>query len=268
VRYGVIADIHANLHALQAVLPALRREGVDRYLCPGDLVGYGAFPNECVELVAGLEAVCVAGNHDLIVLGRLSDARCIALARESLRWTRDELAADARAYLAALPERADVDGGVVVAHGSLDDPQEYVTRSAQAAAQLAQLAQEAAGARHLLLGHTHVARAWGSRSGALDLRAGGRVSLSAPELFLLNPGGVGQSRERTLHARFLVVDLERREATFHAIPYDVEAARAALRRRGLQPASVHLPPSRLRTLARPLGRLKGRVRRLAARRST
>ena len=88
MRYGVLADIHGNLHALRAALGALGREGVDRYLIAGDLVGYGPNPNECVELVAGLDAVCVAGNHDLIALDRLSDERCPELARQSLRWTR------------------------------------------------------------------------------------------------------------------------------------------------------------------------------------
>ncbi len=75
MRLGIIADIHGNLPALEAVLEALSDERVDHYLCAGDLVGYRPFPNECVAMVAALGATCVAGNHDLIAIGRLSDAQ-------------------------------------------------------------------------------------------------------------------------------------------------------------------------------------------------
>ena len=126
VRYGVISDIHGNLPALEAVLDALARIGVDAYACAGDLVGYGPQPNECVQIVRALGVVSVAGNHDLIALGELSEDRCERLARDSLRWTRGQLEEPTRAYLAGLPRRVELPGGVVVAHGSLDDPQEYV----------------------------------------------------------------------------------------------------------------------------------------------
>src|SRR5919197_1277514 len=115
MRYGVLADIHGNLHALQAALEELRRCDVDGWLVAGDLVGYGPHPNECVELVAGLGGTCIAGNHDLIA-----------------------------------------PGGVAVAHGSIDDPQDYTVTPPQARAQLARL--DADGARVLVLGHTH--RPW------------------------------------------------------------------------------------------------------------
>jgi predicted phosphodiesterase len=259
VRYGVLADVHGNLHALEAVLDRLREERVDGYLCAGDLVGYGPFPNECVELVADLEPVCVAGNHDLLVLGRLPSADLISLARKSLEWTAGVLGDEERAYLEGLPLRAEANA-VVVAHGSLDDPQEYTLRPTQAASQLDRIAADRPGATMLILGHTHLPWAWGRASGSLVIGAGGGVSLPAGERFLLNPGGVGQSRERFVRARFLILDLDRREAIFHAIPYDVAAAREALRRVGLSPRSVHIPPSRLRRAARPLGRLRRRVR--------
>src|SRR3954447_24462817 len=87
MRFAVISDVHANLHALDAALAFLATQDVDGYLCAGDLVGYGPFPNECVRRVAALGGPCVAGNHDLIAIGRLSDERCIPLAQASLRWT-------------------------------------------------------------------------------------------------------------------------------------------------------------------------------------
>jgi predicted phosphodiesterase len=247
MRYGVIADVHGNLDALRAVLRALDRDGVDGYLVAGDLVGYGPHPNECVSTVAELPATCVAGNHDLIALGILSDRRCIELARRSLSWTQQILGAAERAFLAALPRVATVHGGVVLAHGSLDDPAEYTTTSQQALAQLARI-EDRDGARVLVLGHTHRPLAFGRRSGWLRTR--GSTALPPGDAVLVNPGAVGQSRELRIRARFAVLDLDAREARFSAIPYDVDACRAALRRAGLSPRSCWLPPSLPRAAAR------------------
>jgi predicted phosphodiesterase len=245
VRIAVISDVHGNLPALEASLTAIRRQGVDAYACTGDLVGYGPFPNECVEVVAELAPTWVAGNHDLIALGRLSGDRCIRLARESLDWTRTVLTDESRAALAALPLRAGATGGVVLAHGSLEDPEEYTTTSEQAARQLDRLVAEGSAAPILLLGHTHRAWAWSRDSGTLKPAGEGPLALTGDVGVILNPGAVGQSREREVRARFLVLDLERREATFFAVPYDVARCREALLRCGLPPGSYHLPPTRL-----------------------
>src|SRR4051794_17709320 len=103
MRLGVIADVHGNLPALEATVAALERMGVDRYACLGDIVGYGPFPVECVELIAGLDALAVAGNHDLIATGRLEGVTVSALAARTLGWTAEILDDRSRAYLRALP---------------------------------------------------------------------------------------------------------------------------------------------------------------------
>jgi len=250
VRYALLADVHGNLDALTAALRAVDEQGgVDAYLVAGDLVGYGPYPNECVAALAGLPATCVAGNHDLIALGLLSDDRCIQLARRSLRWTREVLGADERAFLESLPRRVAVEGGVVMAHGALDDPQEYTTTEPQAAAQLARIENEDS-AQVLVLGHTHRPLAFARR--ARWLPAGDVTPLPAGDAVLVNPGAVGQSRELRARARFAVLDLDAREIRFSAIPYDIGACRAALRGVGLSPQSCHLRPSVPRAAARAL----------------
>jgi putative phosphoesterase len=231
-RYGVIADVHANIHALDTVLAALRRAGVDRYLCAGDLVGYGPRPNECVERVASLDAVVVAGNHDLIALGRLPLDGLGPLPARTLEWTAEALDSDARAWLAELPLQARGDGGVVVAHGSLDDPTEYVRDCGV-------LSQLDPGDRVLILGHTHE---------PLRCEANGRL--------LFNPGSVGQSRERRPLARALVLDTDSLEADFLALDYDTAATRRELRAAGLPQSACHLAPGRLARLSRKLGALR------------
>ena len=246
MRYGVLSDIHANLHALEAAVQALDREGVDGYLCGGDLVGYGPFPNECVEIVGGLGALCVAGNHDLIALGELPDTGCGALARKTLEWTRTVLGEDARRYLHALPLRAEV-ADVVIAHGSLGDPETYTTRPDEAAAQLVQLEVEAPTARILVLGHTHRARAFDGNGRSLPIRR--PLALSASGRYVLTPGSVGQSRERRPRARFVLLDTGAGRATFYALPYDVGGCRQALARQGLPESACHQPPRSLASRA-------------------
>jgi len=257
MRLGVISDLHANLPALEGVLDALTREVVDAYVCAGDLVGYGANPNECVQRIAALGAYCVAGNHDLIASGRLSPEGAGRLARESLAWTSAELGDAERTFLSGLPLATTV-GPVVVAHGSLEDPRVYVT-PARADDELERLGRTRPGATVLILGHTHHPLARGTRRGDLLAAPSGVAILGEGERVLLNPGSVGQARERRVLARYLVLDLAGRRADFRALPYDHRASRRALRARGLPPNSLHRDPRGWRARA-------GRVRRAARKR--
>jgi predicted phosphodiesterase len=254
VRYGILADIHGNLDALDTVVAALSRRGAERWIVAGDLVGYGAFPNECIERVVELGALCVAGNHDLIALGLLSDERISAPARASLRWTSERLSESSRSFLRSLPPTAVVDGSLVVTHGSLNRVSEYVTRPRQAAEQMGIVRREHPGARVLVVGHTHRPWAWShGRGGARLVRLPQRVPLDEP--LLLNPGAVGQSRELLPRARGAVLDLDHSRADFVAVRYDVSRYRAALRAVGLPPEGCQYVPSRTRVVLRNVRRL-------------
>jgi predicted phosphodiesterase len=239
MRYGVLADVHGNLHALGAVLETLRRAEVDRFLCLGDLVGYGPFPNECVRMVAELPGACVAGNHDLIAVGRLGDERCGDLARTTMAWTRRVLDDDTRRYLEALPLLLCPEPGIAMTHGALGDPQRYVVTASHAVEQLERLAGEHPGVRLLLVGHTHRSLAYGERSGLVLRKGAGEAPLTPEERFVLNPGAVGQARAFLARARVLVVDTSAGTATFHAVRYDARGCSRALGARGL-PARAHI----------------------------
>jgi predicted phosphodiesterase len=261
MRYGVFADVHGNLPALRAAIATLQRAGVDEMLCLGDLVGYGPSPNECVALVAELDAVCVAGNHDLIAVGRMGDERCGALARTTMRWTREVLGDDATSYLSALPLEARPDGAILMTHGAPGDPGRYLATRDQARQQLAALAAAAAGIRLLLVGHTHLSMACGLRDGLLLRRGTGQVPLDEADRVLLNPGAVGQSRQLSARVRVLVLDVDRRTATFMASRYDAAATRRGLKRAGLPARTHHQPPSVRRALRARAGRLAHAARR-------
>jgi len=259
VRYGVISDIHGNLEALEAAIAVLAEQGVDEYLCPGDLVGYGPRPNECVTRLAELRARCVAGNHDLMALGALSDRSCSELARETLRWTRRELTADSRDYLERLPSVLTVEPGVVIRHGSLENLTEYVRTEGQRAAQLRLLKEEFPDARVLILGHTHERSAHGDRQGPIRTRLRRSLALADGERYVLNPGSVGQSRELRARTRFMLLDVPPGRARFFAIRYDIRACRRALSDCGLPIWSVHTKP--------PLRQVGADLVRAAARRA-
>ncbi len=241
MRLGVLADVHANWHALDAALRFFGEEGIESYLCAGDLVGYGPLPDRTAERVLSLPGHVVAGNHELIVLGELDDEDCTDFARDSLRWTRDVLAADVCARLGALPRRLQLADGVALAHGSWSDPQEYVRTRAQAQVALGELQAQAPGAEILVVGHTHEALAVAEHTGEL-LRGGvGEIALPRGERVLLNPGAVGQARGGApARARVMILDLDRRVAGFHSVRYDVRGCRRALSERGLPPSSCRV----------------------------
>lgn len=259
MRIGVVSDIHGNLVALRAVVADLEHRGVDAWLSLGDLVGYGPWPNECVDLVVDLGMLGVAGNHDLVATGELSGARSSRRAQETHRWTGTELREDVLEHLASLPRRLEV-FGLVLTHGSLDDPEEYIKTASQASDQLRQLSSMGAEATTLLLGNTHRQLLYREGSARTDPVTDAPHTLGRRGA-VLNPGSVGQSRqrERRPQARALLLDTETRMAWFRTVDYDVDACRAELRRRGLPTDAIHTPPPRRIPGRRRAGRLARRL---------
>jgi predicted phosphodiesterase len=228
MRVAVVSDIHANRHAFEAVLADIARTGADELWCLGDLVGYGADPNACVELARAHAAVCLAGNHDLAVTGGLSLEEFSKGAELAARWTRDVIEPEHVDYLASLDPAATVEG-LGLYHASPRDPVwEYVL-----SALLAEMCFDEAPERVCLIGHSHVALSFVRREG--DIATGERrddadeADLSSGE-WLLNPGSVGQPRDGDARAAWLLLDTDRPAATWHRIDYDVAGAAAAIRR--------------------------------------
>ena len=229
---AVLSDIHGNLHALTAVLAAADAASVDEVWCLGDVVGYGARPNECCELVRARAAVCLAGNHDLVVVGTLGLGEFSHDAADAAGWSREHLTEENRAYLAGLPSTAERDG-VLLVHASPRDPVwEYVLSNDVARASL-----EATEAPLVLVGHSHVALAITADNGRVSggpAPGGSKVTLEGRRL--LNPGSVGQPRDGDPRAAWLLLDLEERFAEFRRVPYSIERTQAEMRERGLPQA--------------------------------
>jgi predicted phosphodiesterase len=230
MRIAVISDIHANLHALEAVLAAIAAEPVDELWCLGDLVGYGPRPNECVALVREHASLCLVGNHDLAVVERLDLRLFMGPAGAAARWTQTVLDEEARSFLLALEPTGRGDG-VALAHGSPRDPiWEYVLSEPAAEAAFAATREPL-----VLVGHSHVALAI-----ALDERgvsggtAEGGTEVELPgRRHLLNPGSVGQPRDGDPRAAWLVIDTSAARATFRRTGYPIELTQAEMRERRL-----------------------------------
>jgi predicted phosphodiesterase len=234
MRVAVISDVHANRHALDAVLDAVEAERPDAVWCLGDTVGYGPQPNECCELVHGRADLCLVGNHDLVVLGELTVSDFNDEAAAAALWTSDVLTESSRAFLAALKPTAEAEG-VALYHGSARDPVWEYILTEEAAHATFELAQAAL----IMVGHSHVAlalREEGNRNVAGGLApAGAEVELEGR--WLLNPGSVGQPRDGDPRAAWLLLDLDRKSATFRRVAYPVAETQRELLEQGL-PASL------------------------------
>lgn len=233
MRIAVISDIHANLHALAAVLEALEADRPDEIWCLGDVVGYGPQPSACCDAVRAKAAVSLAGNHDLGVLGAVDLAEFSPDAATAAGWTRAVLSDQSRAWLASLRPSAER-AGVELYHASPRDPVwEYVLSGETALAAL-----ERTAAPVVLVGHSHVPLAIVLDRGRLTgghAPAGTESDLSQGR-WLLNPGSVGQPRDGDPRAAYLLLDLETRRASFRRVEYAIEATQAEMRRHGLPPA--------------------------------
>ena len=239
MRVAVISDIHANLPALEAVLAEIDRDPPDELWCLGDLVGYGPHPNEVVAIVRPRADVCLAGNHDLGVIGRIGLQLFGGEAGAAARWTSGVIEAEARDYLAALEPQGSR-SGIGLYHASPRDPVwEYVLDTWTAARGL-----EAAPERHVLVGHSHVALEVavaedGTQSGGLA-PPGTEVPLDELSR-LLNPGSVGQPRDGDPRAAWLMLDTGAGRALFRRIEYPIERTQADMRSAGLpEPLAARL----------------------------
>ena len=229
MRVAVITDVHANRHALDAVLAAIDDESVDMTWCLGDTVGYGPQPNECCELVRERADVCLVGNHDLVALGELSVSDFNDEAAAAALWTNKTLTRESEAFLRGLAPHAQRDD-VQLFHGSARDPVwEYVLSEEAARATFNLTA-----APLVLVGHSHVALALTSADGeVLGGLAPAGTELQLEGRWLLNPGSVGQPRDGDPHAAWLLLDLERRFASFRRVAYPIEETQAEIRAVGL-----------------------------------
>jgi predicted phosphodiesterase len=231
MRVAVLSDIHSNLAALEAVWDDLPE--IDELWVLGDIVGYGPQPNEVIRALQEMGARSVMGNHDGAAIGSVDAKHFNPDAAQAIRWTADVIDANARAYLASLPETRR-EGHLTAVHGSPRDPVwEYITTPGVAAANL-----DAFETRLCLFGHTHVPIVFSAngskRVDVIPATPGDPMRIDAARS-LLNPGSVGQPRDGNPAASYLVLEPDSGSAEFRRVTYDVERTQRLMQQQGLPP---------------------------------
>ncbi len=222
MRCLILSDIHANLYALEAVM-ADAKGRYDSLLCLGDIVGYGAEPNQVTEAIRESRAVVIRGNHDRACTGDPTIESFTELAYEAARWTLDHLKSDNLEFLKALPAGPMAVDGFHIAHGSPRDEDEYVFSRDEAAEQYSSMPHDLC-----FIGHTHLQGGFGLRRGRTwelerpgDHEAEVSHRLEPDTSYLINPGSVGQPRDLDPRAGYAVYDTDSRQVTFRRVTYKV-----------------------------------------------
>jgi len=223
MRIGILSDIHSNLEALTETLAAVERHKPDTLICLGDVVGYGASPNECCDRIRQACAVTLMGNHDAAVSGRMDYSFYYDAARHALDWTAGRLAPEHQEWLRGLPYAHQLDG-IGFSHGSPLDPPafEYVFATEQAFELLPHLDRLPDVS---FIGHSHLCKTFALHGDdEVHEVLSTRFALRRGYKYVISVGSVGQPRDCDNRACFVIYDTERRTVELHRVPYDVEAS--------------------------------------------
>jgi diadenosine tetraphosphatase ApaH/serine/threonine PP2A family protein phosphatase len=235
MRLAVIADIHSNLEALESVLAAIDAEGVEVILNLGDLVGYNASPNECLELLKTRKVWSLAGNHDLALFDPERAQQFNIIAHQALIWCREQIHPDFLNFLHGLPRLRQQPGSFLACHGTPTSPDTYIAYHFQGKQVLKYLLGHPP-TRVCFFGHTHRRAFWyrdirGKVAGRQIPAA--KLTLSSEEHYLINPGSVGQPRDGNPEAAYAIFDDKEFTIHFKSVPYDIGGAQRRILAAGL-----------------------------------
>lgn len=235
MRYLILSDMHANWEAFETVLRRARRKRYEAVLVLGDLVGYGAAPNQVVEAVRrmGPRLFTVRGNHDKVVAGIDSGGNFNQTALTAAQWTTGRLTPGNLRYVRDLPQGPlKVEEGVAICHGSPLDEDTYVFSDVDAWEIFSRYEMPVT-----FFGHTHIPSLFWLEGRLLGVKAlrgtSGRIVLSPGGRYLINPGSIGQPRDRDPRASYMIYDSKKRVVSWYRIPYAIGEAQARIRKAGL-----------------------------------
>ena len=247
MKHAIVSDIHSNLQALEAVLNEIRQLGCDEILSLGDIVGYGGEPNECVELLIERSVISIKGNHDKAAAGTEEPWNFNPIAKEAALWTRENLTDRNKAHLAGLPDYRDY-GTYVLVHGAVSDPDKYITGPYEAEPEF-----DLMGDRGIcFFGHTHACALYARSDSEIRIidvskippdKKSLHIQLEKDTKYLINPGSVGQPRDRDPRASYLIYestdtarDSTRTSVELRRAEYDIESAKKKIMAAGLNRA--------------------------------
>lgn len=230
MRVLVITDIHSNLIALETVFKDA--EKVDAVWCLGDVVGYGPYPNECIALLQKQSnLICLLGNHDAAAVNLLDVSSFNPEARKSVEWTQNHLSEESKAFLGERP-KISVQGNVTLSHGSPRHPVfEYILDTRSATENFAHFDTD-----FCFIGHTHLPVMFymedSNYMSRLAIPPIGEITELKPRV-IINPGSVGQPRDRDPRAAYSIFDTEANTWEYRRVEYDVNAMQEYMRKKEL-----------------------------------
>jgi predicted phosphodiesterase len=229
MRYVIFGDIHGNLEALDAVLEKITAEKADKYICIGDLVGYGADPAECIDKVRKLNPVLVAGNHDYAAAGLLNIDFFNAYAYKAIEWTKQHLSDEDKQFLQKITLMQKVNNLTIV-HSTPRSPEmfEYIDNNYDV-----QLAFSYFDTGLCFIGHSHIPISFTLTRGVLSFSTEPYVPVSGSSKVIVNVGSVGQPRDENKDASYAVYDVEEGIVWIKRVEYDVQKAADKINKAGL-----------------------------------
>ena len=230
MKYAILGDIHANLEALNVVLEDCAKRKVTHYCCVGDVVGYNPNPKQCLDIVRDMNMPCVKGNHDEYCS---SDSELIGFnpqAAIAVKWTRDQLSAEDRKWLAELKMVRHVESFTIV-HATLDTPQRWGYVFDKLAASASMSYQNTA---VCFFGHTHVPVAF-IRDSLVHGGTYSKFKVEPNRKYFVNVGSVGQSRDGVAKATYVIYDLDEPSIELRRLDYDFLEAKRKMEAAGLSP---------------------------------
>ena len=228
MRYAILTDVHASFEALTAVMAGIRKAKPDRIVCLGDMVGYGAAPAICVDIMRNSKAQAIAGNHDRYVTGvTVMDPAIREETQATIDYAKKLLTPEQITWLKALPLHIMTEDGILFVHGSPRNEDEYLLSWEAIQENLLYIKMNMPDVHVCFFGHTHIpAMAMGTRVEAgFEAKTDMAVfQLADSKTYLINPGSVGQPRDRCNKAAWALYDSTEDVVEFHRVPYNIGAA--------------------------------------------
>jgi len=217
-KIAILADIHANIIALESVIADAESKGVTSFACLGDIVGYGPSPSECITRIQELKCVCVKGNHDEYVADSYDLSKFNPQAREALEWTRGNLSFSQKQWLAELPYTKRL-GRHMLVHATLENPEkwDYVRNSFDAA-----ITMNHQNTPVCFYGHTHIPVTYKMSGNKATKVTESIIKLDNDCKYLINTGSVGQPRDGDPKASYVIFDRVARTVAFNRVEYNIE----------------------------------------------
>jgi len=231
LRYAVICDVHSNLEALETVLDEIKRHNVDRIVHLGDIVGYNANPNECVQRLIDEDVVSIMGNHDAAAVGLTELQWFNSSAKQALRWTRRQLRPEYKKHLSKLPETMILDGTIMLSHGSPETRDNYILDWMDAVRQFTVMVKKSVNI--CFFGHSHLPSLFVCQGRDHDIQNYEKHRLDKKNSYLINFGALGQPRDGDRRSCFGIFDSDEMTVEFFRLEYDVTRAAKKVEKAGL-----------------------------------